>query len=147
MEGYQNALLAHGISVDNELVVECSHDLDKNIQILKQAISKLKPDGVFSSFERFALAAYYSCAQKDIIIGKDIKIISFSCMEIAGLLKPSLSTVNQPAYEMGSAAAKLLLQQIETFKERQPTSFQHVVLNSTLTIRESSSGKKQNPEF
>jgi LacI family transcriptional regulator len=41
-----------------------------------------------------------------------VKVIGFSNLEIAALLAPPLSTVTQPAYEIGREAARLLFEAI-----------------------------------
>ena len=61
-------------------------------------------------------------------------------MEIADLLNPSLSVIKQPAFEIGKAAAELLIKMIES--KRQVTDFQEIKLAPQLIIRESSAAKK-----
>jgi LacI family transcriptional regulator len=100
-------------------------------------LEEIKPDGLFSSVERLAFATYYVCNDLNISIPKDLKVISFSSLAIAPLLCPPLSTITQPAYEMGIKAATLLFDELEN-KSHVPVKKQHV-LNSKLFIRKSSS--------
>jgi LacI family transcriptional regulator len=136
MRGYIDALAAHQLAYRDELIIDCSNDFEKNQAILGRLFNELRPDGIFASVERLALATYQVCHEQHIKIPEDIKIISFSSLEIASLLNPSLSTITQPALEMGIAAATLLFKSIESEKEE--SSNEQVVCNSTIISRRSS---------
>ena len=133
--GYIDALAKHGISFDDELVIDCSQEEKANYAIIKNALENIRPDGIFSSVERLAFATYHVCNDTNISIPRDLKIISFSSLEIAPLLRPPLSTITQPAYEMGINAATLLFDELEN-KGSQPKK--SIVLESKLFIRKSS---------
>lgn len=136
-QGYVDALAKHGIPFDDELVIDCSQEEKINYSIIKNVLEEIKPDGVFSSVERLAFATYYVCNDMNISIPKDLKVISFSSLAIAPLLCPPLSTITQPAYEMGINAATLLFDELEN-KNHLPVKKQ-IVLKSKLFIRKSSS--------
>lgn len=138
MQGYADALKKHDIPYDNDLVIDCAQDEKANYNILKKALEELKPDGIFSSVERLAFATYYVCNDLNISIPDDLKIISFSSLGIAPLLCPPLSTITQPAYEMGIKAATLLFDELEN-KGMEISKKEHV-LKSKLFIRKSSGG-------
>jgi LacI family transcriptional regulator len=68
-------------------------------------------------------------------IPKDVKIISFSNLQTASLLNPSLSTITQPAFEMGREAAIMLLKKLEKKSFQLPD--ESIVLESKLMPRKS----------
>ncbi len=138
MQGYVDALVKHGVPFDDELVIDCSQDEKINYSIIKQVLEDLKPDGIFSSVERLAFATLYVCNDMNISIPDDLKIVSFSSLQIAPLLNPALSTITQPAYEMGIKAATLLFDALE--KKGQFVPRKHIVLKSKLFVRKSSGG-------
>src|SRR5580704_2514236 len=138
MQGYVDALQKHNIPFDDDLVINCSNDEKVNYAILKKVLEEIKPDGIFSSVERLAFATYYVCNDLGIEIPKDLKIISFSSLHIAPLLCPALSTITQPAFEMGSKAATLLFDELE--KKGINVNKKEHVLKSKLYIRKSSGG-------
>lgn len=112
MQGYVDALKDAGLPYREDLVIDCTNRMDENQTLLRDVFATIKPDGVFASVERLALASYYVCYDLNINIGKELKIISFSSLEIAPLLNPALSTILQPSYTMGEEAAKLLFRRI-----------------------------------
>jgi LacI family transcriptional regulator len=136
MRGYIDALAAFNIPYQDDLIIDCSNELDKNQEILTQVFKELKPDGVFASVERLAIATYKVCYKEGIKIPEDIKIISFSSLEIASLLNPSLSTITQPAFEMGTEAANLLFKAIKPVDDQNVND--QVVCKSEIIVRRSS---------
>jgi len=138
MQGYLDALKKRGIPFDDKLVVDCSNDEKENHDTLKKMIREIEPDGIFSSVERLAFATYHVCNELNINIPARIKVVSFSSLGIAPLLCPALSTITQPAYEMGIKAATLLFEELEN--KGQPIAKKQHVLESKLFIRKSSGG-------
>eukprot|EP01133_Synstelium_polycarpum_P003266 gene3266-3720_t len=135
MQGYIDALAKYQIPFDDQLVIDCSNSYKKNHSILKKMLREIQPDGVFTSVERLAFATYYACYDLEIQVPRDLKVIGFSSLEIAPLLNPSLTTITQPATEIGVEAARLLFKMLED-----PSSVdvnKKVVLDSKLIKRKS----------
>lgn len=135
LSGYQDALKDHGIAVNEALIVGYQNDADQNYDNIRSLITGLKPDGIISSIEEFALPVYYVCKEIGLTIPDDLKIISFSNLNTAALLNPSLSTITQPAFEIGREAAGFLFKILE----KKPFDMDDVpTLKSTLIKRDSS---------
>jgi LacI family transcriptional regulator len=98
-------------------------------------MSKKRPDGVFASIEKYVITAYQVCKELKLNIPKDIKLIGMTNMRTAALLNPSLSTLAQPAFDMGKEAATLLLKMIE--KKSYAAANDIIVLENELTLRDS----------
>jgi LacI family transcriptional regulator len=139
MQGYLDALAKHKVLFDDTLVIDCSNDEKVNYKILKKVLQEVKPDGIFSSVERLAFATYYVCNDLGISIPNDLKVISFSSLRVAPLLAPALSTITQPAYEMGVKAATLLFEALEN--NGNGVAKKEHVLKSKLYLRKSSLGE------
>lgn len=136
MQGYVDALQKHRIDFNDELVIDCSNDEKANHKILTKVLSDIKPDGIFSSVERLAFATYHACNDLGVKVPEQLKVISFSSLNIAPLLSPALSTITQPAFEMGVKAANLFFDALEN--KDGASLKQHIVLKSKLFIRKSS---------
>lgn len=135
--GYKEALEQAGLPLEDELIVDCSNSYEENDLILSDLISNVKPDGILASVERLAFSTYYVCHRMQVSIPQDLKVIAFSSLHIASLLSPSLSTVVQPAEDIGREAARLLLDYLEGRKSIENP--EEIVLLSKLMIRCSSS--------
>ncbi|MCY1525045.1 HTH-type transcriptional repressor CytR [compost metagenome] len=135
MQGYIDALEKYGFTFDDKYVIDCTNSYEENNLIIKKALKELKPDGIFSSVERLAFATYYACFEMKLTIPQDVKVIGFSSLEIAPLLNPSLTTITQPATEIGGQAAQILFDILED-KQRANT-IKEIVLKSKLFARNS----------
>jgi LacI family transcriptional regulator len=139
-QGYLEALNKHDILADPTLIIQCGQEEKSNFQKIKKLLaSSNKPDGVFASVERLALTTYHVCKTNKISIPDDLKIISFSNLRTADLLNPSLTTITQPAFEIGKEAAKILFKHLAKRKSIIPN--ENIVINSELTIRGSTNPK------
>ena len=94
-----------------------------------------RPDGIIASVEKLTIPVYISCKQLQLNIPRDIKIVSFSNSEAAPIMDPPLTTVTQPAYEMGKRAAIILFQAIEKKNFKMPN--ENIVIPSSLIVRNS----------
>ena len=77
--------------------------------------------------------------ERGLKIPDDISIIGFDDMPWATLLRPPLTAIVQPTYELGQQAAELLLARLKD--PGRPVS--HVQLNTTLVVRGSTSAPRQ----
>lgn len=134
-KAYFDVLEKNGLAIDLSLVKSFTPSKEIDLQDLTQFIIEKKPDAIFCSIERLAIACYDICNNLGLNIPNDIKIITFSCLNVARLLNPSLSTISQPAFEIGKTAAKLLIDQIEGKKEQE--EIVELVLDSTIIKRDS----------
>ena len=140
MDGYLAALKKNKLPVDPKLIVDCTNDNLANVELLKGLLKmKNRPDGIFASVEKLAISTYYACNELKIKIPQQLKIISFSNLRTASLLSPSLSTITQPAFEIGKESATVLFQMIE--KKNFNNRIEHVVMKSNLIERNSSKMK------
>lgn len=135
MQGYMEALSKHNITLDeSKRVIECTGTKEIRYNKIHQLLSqKKRPSGIFCCVEALALICYEVCRELKIRIPEDVKIISFSNLPSAHLLSPSLTTITQPAHEMGLQSAALLIKYLEN-KKFVITNENHV-LRSELVVR------------
>lgn len=136
MQGYQQALADHNMPADESAIVYCTNTTEENYALIKALLSSpQRPDGIIASVEKLTTPVYLACRELQLHIPHDVKILSFSNLQTAPLLNPALTTVTQPAFEMGKAAANLLLKCL--LKKNSLVGTDTQVLPSSLTIRES----------
>jgi LacI family transcriptional regulator len=70
----------------------------------------------------------------------DIALVGFSETELAQLVDPPLTSVEQPTFEMGETAARLLLAQITELNPPEPET---ISLIAKLHVRKSSINVKK----
>lgn len=113
LNGYISTLNANGLPIIESYIIPGGlHRIDG-----RSAVKKLKslpemPDAIFAVNGPVQLGAYTQIKEYGFRIPQDIALIGFSDDPMSSLVDPPLSTVGQPAYEMGVAAANLLLEEI-----------------------------------
>lgn len=68
--------------------------------------------------DRMASGAYTAAAERGLVVGRDVSIVGFDDHEVATCLSPLLTTTRLPLYEIGSAAASILMEMFEGHESR-----------------------------
>ncbi len=141
LNGYKKALIDYGIEFKPELVRYCDYadttklmnDLERSIQFYMSLDER--PDAIFTATDQITTKCLAILNRLKYKIPEDIAIIGFTNTDLADALKPSLSTIHQPAFEIGQLAARKLISIIES--RYKITEFETIVLDTVLMIRES----------
>lgn len=136
IEGYKQALFNNGISIDQAMV----HIVEERKGAAKKKVQELlsqadRPNAVFSTNNMMSLEILEGIKELDMRIPDDVALIGYDETVWSKHLNPPLTTVNQPALEMGQAATERLIQLIETKDKLEAKT---TVLEPELFIRESS---------
>jgi len=137
MEGYKQAVADSGIKEKTTRIVSCDSNTEGNYKIIFELLkNKNRPDGLIASVEKLTTPIYLACESLKLSIPREIKLVSFTNLQAALILNPTLTTITQPAFEMGKAAAAVL------FKSLEKTNFnlkkETVIVPSVLDARNSS---------
>jgi len=136
-QGCRKALGERGIQLNNEHVVTCSNKYNnENVEVIQEHLALVKPDGIIATVEHLATSTYLACAGMELQIPEDVKVICFTNQITAPILNPPLTTILQPAFDMGKRAAQLLFDHLEG---RDTSVNKEIVLPSALIARESTS--------
>jgi LacI family transcriptional regulator len=92
------------------------------------------PDAVFAATDRLAVAALALAADRHLHVPRELAIIGFDDMPLASQLRPGLSTMAQPAYELGTVAINMAKRLVAG----EPVN--PITLGVDLTARESTLG-------
>ena len=142
-EGYTRALQEAGLPVDELYIKYCMHGgmVPAEIEQAMEELMELSnpPDALLCASDRLTLGCYSLLRRKGWNIPEEIGIAGFSNFNAAELFCPGLTTVRQPAFEMGKAATELLIGLIEA--KRPPKEFVRKVFPTELFIRDSTRRK------
>ena len=135
MEGYKSALLKSGLQINDELIIyNRLTRADGHEAIDKLFNLKNRPDAIFCGNDTTALSIIIYLKKLGVKIPEDFGIVGFSNEPFSEVVTPSISTIKQPAIEMGMKAAELLINEIESDTE---THYQTITMPTELIIRES----------
>ena len=132
--GYRDALKKYGLAIKDEWTIHSGFSQEDG-EADGQKLFRLpeKPDAIFAVNDRKAVGAMLALKKLQLKIGVDVGVIGFTNDPVSGLISPGLSTVAEPALEIGKKSCELLIQHM-TKKNFSP---KQVVLPGRLIVRES----------
>lgn len=133
-DGYKQALSEAGIALNPAFIIEGGVEIESGYCEMQQLLRlSPRPTAVFVASDTMTINALRAVHEAGLVIPDDLAIVSFDDLPLAALATPPLTTIRQPIYELGSSAAKLLIDQLEG----RETQTQHVALPTQLVIRQS----------
>jgi DNA-binding LacI/PurR family transcriptional regulator len=133
--GYRAALREAGVDPARELQLLRGRFDPAGGEALAEALLELRepPTAIVAANDVLALGVYRSADQRGLTIPDDLAVTGFLDFDFSGFLNPALTTVAVPTYEMGRAAARMVVDQLEGLDGDQVEHFEVDVL-----IRQSS---------
>ncbi|MFZ4850239.1 MAG: substrate-binding domain-containing protein, partial [Caldilinea sp.] len=114
LEGYCEELALAGIDYDPALVERGDWALESGYAAMQRLLSK-RPQltALFAGNDLMAAGAIYALQDAGIEVPREVAVVGYDDREISRTVRPRLSTVTLPCYEMGQAAAQMLLYRME----------------------------------
>lgn len=135
LAGYRKALRAEGTPDGEPLARIANFREDGGHAAMCDLLTlDARPDAVFVANNLMTIGALHAIAEAGLEIPRDIAIVGFDDMSWATLLKPPLTAVFQPAYDLGVETARLLRSRLDGYSG----AARKVTLTPSLRIRESS---------
>ena len=135
MKGYIKAHKNNGLTVNKDYIIASKFTPCCGYYMTRELLEKYpEVTAIFAHNDKIALDAYLAVQSKGLKIPEDISIVGYDDIETASLVRPKLTTVSQPFYEIGRNAAELLLKRI---KDNKWSTHQTILLPTKLVIRES----------
>jgi LacI family transcriptional regulator len=140
---FRHAILDHGLTDDPALTVECGYWSEaEGAKALRELLdSGAEFTAIVAGNDLIALGCYDVFAERGLRCPVDISVVGFNEMPFLDKMRPPLTTVAIPHYDIGVEAARLLLDTIEE-PERHPRS---VLLAPSLVVRASTAVPSPTP--
>jgi LacI family transcriptional regulator len=110
--GYERALRSADLEVDADCMAEVP---TFSIEAGRQGAQRLlelphgPPTAIFGAADLLAIGALQACTDCGLRVPEDVAVVGYNDIDLAALVKPALTTVHAPSYEMGVAAMTMLL--------------------------------------
>jgi LacI family transcriptional regulator len=141
LTGYKRALEDYGTQEHEHLIKEGNFTIQSGYEKMKELMEQeQKPDAVFISNNFMTLGAYKYLKKAGISIPNQVAVVGYDDPEWADIVDPPITSIRQPAYELGIQAAKLIL---ANMKENQ-TKREIMYMDASLVVRESCGCKDEN---
>lgn len=143
MQGYRQALEAHGIAYDNELVMwtpdTCTtpYSMENGYELTRKLLDSGKEFScIFALSDSIAIGACKALFDAGKRVPEDYSVAGFDGLPLAAFYEPSITTMRQPRREMAEATIQLLFDLIEEkpVQRRQIYETELVIGKSTRNI-------------
>lgn len=137
--GYKKALEENNIPFDNDLVyISDNLSFHDGYKITSQVINDHdKVDAIFSFTDLVATGVLLRLKELGIAVPEQISVMGFSNWFLSTITSPTLSTVDQPGYEMGRKAFTLLYNELNQIRNGEPIKHEIVEIATKIIPRNS----------
>ena len=111
--GYKDALLKHGLAVDESIIRVCDNRADAEVLTPDILAMENRPDGFFAVNDDTAIGILYTVKHAGFSVPDDISICGFTNGQRAVACDPMLTTVEQRGHRVGEEAAQILMDKVE----------------------------------
>ncbi|RLL47806.1 catabolite control protein A [Oceanobacillus piezotolerans] len=132
--GYKRALEEANLTVNEELIVEGDYSYESGIEAIKQLVAlDERPSSIFVASDEMALGVIHGAQDAGYKVPEDIQVFGFNNTRLATMIRPTLSTVVQPMYDIGAVAMRLLTK----YMNKEEVDEKNVILPHRIEIRDS----------
>ncbi|MEH7106368.1 catabolite control protein A [Bacillus sp. JJ1764] len=109
LNGYKRALSEATIPYNEDLVIEGDYTYDSGLEAFDRMLEiSVRPTAIFVGADETALGVVHGAADKGYKIPEDFEIITSDNTRLSLMVRPQLTTVVQPLYDIGAVAMRLL---------------------------------------
>lgn len=114
LEGYKEALEGHGMKYDEKIVRNATTDFKSGYEAAKKLLEEVKGlDAIFVTGDEAAFGAMNAAFDAGLNVPEDISIAGFNDIRFSSMIRPSLTTVYQPLYDMGAVSVSMIVKIIQ----------------------------------
>ena len=114
LEGFKKAMTDNNLSVNNNDIKFGNWDSGSGYACAKELLEASDYTAIFCFNDLMAAGAYDCLYEKNLVPGKNISVAGFDNRTMSQYLKPALTTVEIPLYDIGRKSAELILNQINS---------------------------------
>jgi DNA-binding LacI/PurR family transcriptional regulator len=135
-QGYQTALITHGIAVDPALILDGGFEREIAYANFKQYLEKTASnsfDAVFTGDDDAAIGVLDALQEVGCRVPEDVAVVGFDDSRMSPFLDPPLTTVRAPTEEVGRVATQRLFNLLSNADQ----SYETTLLSTEIVIRQS----------
>ncbi|OPA78543.1 catabolite control protein A [Paenibacillus selenitireducens] len=131
-QGYKRALESAGITYQEDLVRIGNYRYESGVEAMKYFLGlRHKPTAIFAATDEMAIGAIHSIQDAGLKVPDDFSVISVDNIRMASMVRPLLTTVAQPMYDIGAVAMRLLTK----LMKKENVDNAHVILPHETILR------------
>lgn len=136
MAGFARALAEKGLGIGDIEIFRAECSIEGGHRVGMEIIANHDPTVVVAMADILAIGFCIACQEKGVHVPTDISVAGFDDIQMAAIVKPSLTTVRQPGYAKGFEAGIVMFSLLEKGKTY------HRLMPAELVVRESVAAPK-----
>lgn len=133
--GYELAMHSAGLRIEPGWIVEGEMTLEGAAAATRSLLEHaLRPTAIFCANDEMAMGCMREIQRRGMSVPDDVSVMGFDDIRYAAVVNPPLTTIAQPALEIGKRTAKKILDAIESEGEE---SVETEIVRHALIVRES----------
>jgi LacI family transcriptional regulator len=134
-KGYVSALRDAAIKLDEHLVIENESTYQGGMEAAAELLQMEgdHPKALFVTTDEMAVGVIHGLQDKGLHVPEDMEVIGFNNTRIAMMVRPTLTTIVQPMYDIGAVAMRLLTK----YMNKEEVTEQTVILPHRMIERDS----------
>lgn len=113
LDGYRRALGDYGLDLDEHLLAWGDWTVESGYAATLSLLQQTEPPtAIFVANDVMAAGAIDAARERGLSLPADLALVGFDAREMSRYLRPSLTTVTRPTYDLGRSAASLLVEQV-----------------------------------
>jgi LacI family transcriptional regulator len=133
-QGYKRALETAGIAFDERYVRIGNYKYESGMEAAQYFLElEERPTAIFAATDEMAIGAIHAIQDAGLSVPGDVSVIGVDNIRMASMVRPQLTTVAQPMYDIGAVSMRLLTK----LMKKESVEQAKVVLPHELIVRRS----------
>ena len=105
--GLKDVLVQHELELDEQLIFNGNETYKDGLRAF-ESLATAKPDAILSISDEQAIGLVHAAQDAGVNVPNDLQIVSFNNTRLVEMVRPQLSSVIQPLYDIGAVGMRLL---------------------------------------
>ncbi|KRK49524.1 ribose operon repressor [Secundilactobacillus kimchicus JCM 15530] len=111
ISGFRSVMRQYQLNLADDMIIETEMTKLGGYQAVDKLLAKA-PTAVFTINDEMAVGLYRGLTERGLKIPQNLSIMGYDDIDLAQFVAPKLTTIRQPAFEMGRVATELLIERI-----------------------------------
>lgn len=111
IRGFRSVMRKHQLDLKDDMIIETEMTKMGGYKAVDAVLAK-KPTGLFAINDEMAIGVYRGLSERGLKVPDDLSVMGYDDIDLAQFVTPKLTTVHQPAFDMGRVATNLLIERI-----------------------------------
>src|SRR5699024_514745 len=108
-EGYMHARKESGVDINEDFIVHTGYSYEAGMEGAQRLLAlKERPTAIFAASDEMAVGVIHGIQDAGLSVPEDIEVIGFNNTRLSTMVRPTLTTIVQPTYDIGAVSMRLL---------------------------------------